>query len=97
MGVLMRFGILAAGCVFGLMAVGVSAQSAPNCADLKLVPAVRECKDVTVLHLHGGGVTVFAANDSEDKFSVRAVALNKGIGHPAVVPDRVSILLERAG
>jgi len=39
----MRFGILAAGCVFGLMAVGASAQSALSCADLKLVPAVREC------------------------------------------------------
>src|SRR6185503_5867970 len=67
----MRFGVLTAGCVLALVVVGASAQSAPSCADLKLVPAPRECKAVKSVAIGTGGVRVISGSNSEDEFARR--------------------------
>lgn len=53
------------------MAVGASAQGAPTCADLKLVPAPRECRAVKSVDLGTGGVRVTAGTSSEDQFAAK--------------------------
>ena len=70
-GFLMRSGILVAGCVFALFAVGASAESAPTCADLKLVPAPRECKAVTSIAVGSEGIRVVSERKTEDEFALR--------------------------
>ena len=66
----MRFGILAAS-VCALMTIGVSAQSAPTCADLKLVPAPRECKAVKSVAIGSGGLRVVSGSSREDQFAAK--------------------------
>ena len=98
-GVLMRFGVVAASCLFAFAVVGASAQGAPTCADLKLVPAPRECKAVKSL-VAGTFVTeVISSKNKEDEFAaseLRSLPLIKGKG--VFDPDSRSpqIYLERA-
>jgi hexosaminidase len=84
----MRLGMLTASCLFAF-AVGASGQSAPTCANLKLVPAPRECKTVKSIEIGGGKLRVIAGGDSEDRFAAkdlqeslkgRGVALGKASG-----------------
>ena len=58
LGALMRFGTIAALCVFAFMVVGASAESVPTCADLKLVPAVRECTAVKAIPIGSIGLRI---------------------------------------
>jgi len=67
----MRFGVMAASCVLAFAVVGISAQSAPGCSDLKLVPAPRECKAVKSVELGAGGVRVVSGTNSEDQFAAK--------------------------
>ncbi len=53
-------------------ALGVQAQpAAPSCADLKVVPAPRECTAVASLAIGDSGVTVSAAKNAEDEFAAK--------------------------
>jgi hexosaminidase len=47
-----------------------AASTAPTCAELRLVPAPRECTAVATLHI-GSGVSVLAGSDSEDAFAAQ--------------------------
>ncbi len=57
--------------------MGAAAQSVPSCADLKLVPAVRECKAVKSFAIGAGGLRVISGVNPEDEFS--AEDLGKGL------------------
>ena len=61
--------LFAAWCVFVFLAVPSIAQSAPTCADLHLVPAVRECKAVKSVAIGPEGLRVISGLDAEDGFS----------------------------
>lgn len=67
----MRFGALAASCVVVFGMVGAAAQSAPSCADLKLVPSPRECKAVRLVAIGSGGVRVVSGSNREDEFAAK--------------------------
>jgi hexosaminidase len=82
----MRFGLIAIGCVLACMAMGASAQSAATCADLKLVPAPRECKAVKSVEIGRGGLRVIAGGDSEDRFAARD--LEESLKERGVAPGR---------
>ena len=86
LGALMRFGTIAALCVFAFMVVGASAESVPTCADLKLVPAVRECTAVKAIPIGSIGLRIvsgknaedeFAANDLEESLKARGITVGK--------------------
>jgi hexosaminidase len=70
-GGLMRFGVMAASCFLTFAVVGISAQSAPTCADLKLVPTPRECKAVRSVAIGTGGLRLVAGGNSEDRFAAK--------------------------
>jgi hexosaminidase len=88
----MRLRFALASLVLVCAAGGAVAQpsAAPTCADLHLVPAVRECKSVTVTSLSG------KAADSGMRLPVRTVSLDKNL-HTAfsAADDLASYLSER--
>jgi hexosaminidase len=62
------------------------ASAAPTCADLKLVPAVRECTAVRSISIGSAGLRIvsdknaedeFAANDLEESLKERGIAIGK--------------------
>jgi hexosaminidase len=58
--------------VFVCVAVGVQAQlAAPSCADLHLVPAVRECTAVTAVPVGESGVLVSTEKNAADEFAAK--------------------------
>ena len=68
----MRSCTFAAACVCAVMAVGASAQSAPGCADLHVIPAPRECKSVKTIQLGSDAARVIVSTkDREDEFAGR--------------------------
>ena len=62
--------IAALGLCGGLGFVGL-AQETPSCADLHVIPAPRECKEVKRVELGAPGVRVITARDAEDEFAAR--------------------------
>ena len=60
---------------------------APTCADLHLVPAVRECADVRVIPIGNAGLSVSTDNNAEDEFAaddLRKAAAGRAVeGKPA--------------
>lgn len=60
--------VCAAGALFPLIA---RAQSAPGCADLKIVPAPRECYAVASIPLASGAVSIIAGKSAEDAFTAK--------------------------
>ena len=78
-------------------ATGAYAQSSatPSCADLHLVPAVRECKDVAVTRVGADGIGVISGENSEDRFAASDLEGTPGIGHPGSRKDGATILLAR--
>jgi hexosaminidase len=71
MGAIMRFCTVRSFCFLAFTAIGASAQSAPTCADLKLVPEPRECKAVKSVEFGRGGLRVIAEGPSEDRFAAK--------------------------
>jgi hexosaminidase len=67
-------------------AAGAVAQpsAAPTCADLRLVPAVRECTAVKVVPIGTAGVRILSEKNAEDEFTTKDLELwlgNRGIKH----------------
>jgi hypothetical protein len=63
--------------IFLCAAVGAVTQSspaAPTCADLHLVPAVRECTAVAVLPIGDSGLVIPNQEDPENDFVVKDLA-----------------------
>jgi hexosaminidase len=94
----MRFSSFAVSCLFASIVVSASGQSAPTCADLHLVPAPRECKDVKTIRIGVAGVHIlsgrnaedeFAAKDLEDALKERGIATGKA-GAPVVRLERLT-------
>lgn len=94
----MRFPDLAASCLFASIAVVSFGQSVPTCADLHLVPAPRECKDVTSIRIGTVGLRVISARNAEDEFAAkdleeslkeRGIAVGKA-GAPLVRLERMT-------
>ncbi len=67
----MRISFFAVSCLFASVAIAASAQSAPTCADLHLVPAPRECKAVKSIAIGSAGVRIVSARNSEDEFAAK--------------------------
>jgi hypothetical protein len=67
----MRFTLIAAFCLIASITVAVSGQESPTCADLKLVPAPRECKAVKSVTIGTAGLRVLASKNTEDEFAAR--------------------------
>jgi hypothetical protein len=81
----------------GVFASAQKPMDAPTCADLHLVPAVRECSDVNQLPALGG-IQVSTGKDKEDEFTAEDLRQIPSIGGKQPVPnDRNRIVyLERA-
>jgi len=79
-------------------AVGTSAAAsgaAATCADLRLVPGVRECMAVATIPIGGTGFFVTAVNDAEDGFAAEDLA-EESLGKRMVHADAPFIRLVRA-
>lgn len=81
----MRFRLALASVVF-VCAAGAVAQpsAAPSCADLRLVPAVRECTAVKVITIGTAGLRILSEKNAEDEFAAKDLELwleNRGIKH----------------
>jgi hypothetical protein len=75
---------------------GAFAQTAaPSCADLRLVPAPRECSAVQVIPIGGIGFLVTAEKNAEDQFAVEDL-IEERLGKRTVRQDAPFIRLERA-
>jgi len=83
----------------GVGAVGQSPKvAAPTCADLHLVPAVRECVAVGSIQVGERRVSVRAATDAADEFAAKDLELALSTGSARIRSDNgPAILLERAG
>ena len=67
----MRFFSFAASCLFASFAISSYGQTTPTCADLHLVPAPRECKDVKSVRIGEAGVRIVSGRDREDEFAAK--------------------------
>jgi hypothetical protein len=78
-------------------AAGALAQAAPapSCADLRLVPAPRECSAVQTIPIGGIGFFVTAEKNAEDQFAVEDL-VEERLGKRTVRSDAPFIRLERA-
>ena len=66
----MRFLSFSAACLFASLSITASAQSAPTCTDLHVVPAVRECKAVEVVKLREYGPSLSSDKGSADEAEI---------------------------
>ena len=69
--------------------------AAPSCADLRLVPAPRECSAVQAISIGGIGFMVTAEKNTEDQFAVEDLIEDR-LGKRTVRQDAPFIRLERA-
>jgi len=69
--------------------------ASPTCAELRLVPAPRECTAVQAIPIGGIGFYVTAEKNTEDQFAVEDLVEN-GLGKRTVQEDSPYIRLERA-
>jgi hexosaminidase len=81
----MRFRLALASVVL-VCAAGAVAQpsAAPTCADLRLVPAVRECTAVKTIPIGTAGLRIVSEKNAEDEFAAKDLELwleNRGIKH----------------
>lgn len=67
----MRFSTIAFSCLFASFTVAALGQSTPTCADLHVVPAPRECKEVKSIRIGAAGVRVIADQNAEDEFAAK--------------------------
>lgn len=67
----MRISFFSSLCLFASVAVAAPAQPAPICADLKLVPAPRECTAVKSVAIGAAGVRVVSDRNAEDEFAAK--------------------------
>src|ERR1035441_3492623 len=76
---------------------GAFAQTAPapSCADLRLVPAPRECSAVQAIPIGGIGFLVIAEKNAEDQFTVEDL-IEERLGKRTVRSDAPFIRLVRA-
>lgn len=72
-----------------------AAASAPTCADLRLVPAPRECTAVQAIPIGGIGFFVTSEKNAEDQFAVEDL-IETSLGKRTVREDAPFIRLERA-
>ncbi len=72
-----------------------AAAAAPTCADLRLVPAPRECTAVQAIPIGGVGFFVTSEKNAEDQFAVEDLVENS-LGKRTVREDAPFIRLERA-
>ena len=70
----MRIRLFATPVLFASSAIAISAQSAPTCADLHLVPAPRECKTVKSITIGSTGIRVISGKNTEDEFAAKDLA-----------------------
>ncbi len=94
----MRISWLAATLLLGSCALSRAqntAALAPTCADLHLVPAVRECDAVEVVHSSGFGFTVESEAESEDSFAASDLRMLSAMKPPPNPEGDLSIRLER--
>jgi hexosaminidase len=57
--------------LFASVAIAASAQAVPACADLHLVPAVRECTGVKSISIGSTGLRIVSARNIEDEFAAK--------------------------
>jgi hexosaminidase len=83
--------------IFSCAGFGAFAQTAPapSCADLRLVPAPRECSAVQAIPIGGIGFFVIAEKNVEDQFAVEDL-VEERLGKRNVRSDAPFIRLERA-
>jgi len=97
--VLMRCYFAAVSLLFLCVRVGAMAQAAsaavPACADLRLVPAPRECMNVEAIPIGGVGFFVSAGKDAEDGFAAEDLIEDR-LGKRSVREDSPFIRLKRA-
>jgi len=79
-------------------AIVATAQTpAPSCADLHIVPAVRECTNVKVVHSFDFGIPISTEHNPEDEFVAEDLKRFFGNESRPFAPDHgPEILLERA-
>src|SRR6478752_6905498 len=82
----------------GVVAFAQKPSAAPTCADLRLVPAVRECSDVKQLPVLGG-IQVSTGKGKEDEFTAEDLRQIPPIGGKQLAPNdrNLIVYLERAG
>ena len=82
----------------GVFAAAQKPMDTPTCADLHLVPAVRECSDVKRLTA-SGGIEVSTAKDKEDEFTAEDLRQTAAIGGKQLASNgrNLIVYLERAG
>jgi hypothetical protein len=93
----MRFHFSWISILFVCLAGGAIAQtgSAPTCADLHLVPAVRECKAVKLEPIGGSGLFILVQKNSEDEFAAEEIRQFVGGKRGTGSPHSTFIRLER--
>jgi hexosaminidase len=82
--------------VLTLSFVAIGQTPAPTCADLHLVPAVRECTAVKVIPIGTAGLRILSEKNAEDEFTTKDLELwlgNRGIKHG--LEGSIAIRLER--
>ena len=82
----------------GVFAAAQKPMDTPTCADLHLVPAVRECSDVKQLSA-SGGIEVSTEKDKEDQFTAEDLRQTAAIGGKQLASSgrNLIVYLERAG
>jgi hypothetical protein len=76
----MRLRIACASLAFLCSAFVATGQTpAPTCANLHIVPAVRECTSVAAIHVGEAGIMVLTNPNSEDRFLVEDLASVPGV------------------
>ncbi len=92
---IMRLRFACASLVFFCSVLVATAQtSAPTCADLHIIPAVRECTTIRVIPIGTTGLSVLAGNNTEDEF-VAADLRKESAGRAVVGKPAPTIRLER--
>lgn len=94
----MRFSMFAASCLVASVVASALGQATPSCADLHLLPAPRECKDVRSIRIGDAGVRIvsgrntedeFAAKDLEESLKARGIAVGRA-GAPEIRLERMT-------
>jgi hypothetical protein len=90
----MRISSFAASCLLASTAIIASAQSTPTCADLHIVPAVRECVNVEAIRLGSQGPSYSSDQGSADEIEVlHDLAQSLHRSSPGAVASDVSTIV----
>src|SRR6266700_2747022 len=74
--------------------VAIAQTPAPTCADLHIVPAVRECTSVSSIPIGSAGLSILAEKNTEDEFAAEDLR-KEAAGRAVVGKPAPSIRLER--